>query len=115
MLFVDEGQVVTSAGTAAGIDACLHVVRLEHGAAVANEIARHMVVAPHRNSGQAQFVPMLVDDAADGPDLALLREWALGHLREPLTVADLAGQVHMSRGRSPAGSPRAQGPPPISG
>ena len=96
VLYVDEGQVITSAGTAAGIDACLHVIRLEHGAAVANEIARHMVVAPHRDGGQAQFVPVLVDDAADGPDLAALRDWALGHLREPLTVADLAGQVHMS-------------------
>jgi transcriptional regulator GlxA family with amidase domain len=96
VLYVDEGQVITSAGTAAGIDACLHVIRLEHGAAVANEIARHMVVAPHRDGGQAQFVPLLVDGAADGPDLAALRDWALGHLREPLTVADLAGQVHMS-------------------
>jgi len=96
VLYVDEGQVITSAGTAAGIDACLHVVRLEHGAAVANEIARHMVVAPHRDGGQAQFVPTLVDNAADGPDLAVLRDWALGHLREPLTVADLATHVHMS-------------------
>jgi transcriptional regulator GlxA family with amidase domain len=96
VLYVDEGQVITSAGTAAGIDACLHVIRLEHGAAVANEIARHMVVAPHRDGGQAQFVPMLVDNAAGGPDLAMLRDWALGHLREPLTVADLAAQVQMS-------------------
>jgi transcriptional regulator GlxA family with amidase domain len=96
VLYVDEGQVITSAGTAAGIDACLHVIRLEHGAAVANEIARHMVVAPHRDGGQAQFVPVLVDDTADGPDLASLRDWTLKHLREPLTVADLARQVHMS-------------------
>ncbi len=96
MLYVDEGQVITSAGTAAGIDACLHVIRLEHGAAVANEIARHMVVAPHRDGGQAQFVPLPVDDTTDGPDLAALREWALEHLREPLTVASLARQVHMS-------------------
>jgi transcriptional regulator GlxA family with amidase domain len=96
VLYVDEGQVITSAGTAAGIDACLHVIRLEHGAAVANEIARHMVVAPHRDGGQAQFVPVLMDDAADGPGLATLRDWALEHLREPLTVADLARQVHMS-------------------
>ncbi len=65
VLYVDAGQVITSAGTAAGIDACLHVVRLEHGAAVANELARRMVVAPHRDGGQAQFVPVLVD-AADG-------------------------------------------------
>jgi transcriptional regulator GlxA family with amidase domain len=96
VLYVDEGQVITSAGTAAGIDACLHVIRLEHGAAVANEVARHMVVAPHRDGGQAQFVPVLVDDTTNGPDLAALRDWALGHLREPLTVADLARQMHMS-------------------
>src|SRR5487761_1856876 len=87
VLSVDEGQVITSAGTAAGIDACLHVIRLEHGAAVANEIARHMVVAPHRDGGQAQFVPVLVGDTTDGPDLDSLREWALEPLREPLTVA----------------------------
>jgi transcriptional regulator GlxA family with amidase domain len=96
VLYVDQGQVITSAGTAAGIDACLHVVRLEHGAAVANEIARRMVVAPHRDGGQAQFVPVLVQGAPDGPDLAGLRDWALGHLHEPLTVADLAGRVHMA-------------------
>jgi transcriptional regulator GlxA family with amidase domain len=96
VLYVDAGPVITSAGTAAGIDACLHVIRQEHGAAVANEIARHMVVAPHRDGGQAQFVPVLVDEATDGPDLAALRDWALRHLREPLTVADLARQVHMS-------------------
>jgi len=96
VLYVDEDPVITSAGTAAGIDACLHVIRREHGAAVANKVARHMVVAPHRDGGQAQFVPVLVDDATDGPDLAALRDWALGHLGEPLTVADLARQVHMS-------------------
>jgi transcriptional regulator GlxA family with amidase domain len=96
VLYVDQGRVITSAGTAAGIDACLHVIRLEHGAAVANEVARHMVVAPHRDGGQAQFVPSLVNDSDDGPDLATLRVWALEHLREPLTVADLARQVHMS-------------------
>src|SRR5215472_1577499 len=71
VLYVDQGQVITSAGTAAGIDACLHVVRLEHGAAVANQLARRMVVAPHR----------------DG---------ALSHLYQPITVADLAHRVHMS-------------------
>jgi len=96
VLYVDEGPVISSAGTAAGIDACLHVIRLEHGAAVANKVARHMVVAPHRDGGQAQFVPVLVDDTTGGPDLATLRAWALEHLGEPLTVADLARRVHMS-------------------
>jgi transcriptional regulator GlxA family with amidase domain len=96
VLYVDEGPVITSAGTAAGIDACLHVIRLEHGAAVANQVARHMVVAPHRDGGQAQFVPVLVDDRADGPDLAALRDWALERRRQPLTVADLARQVNLA-------------------
>jgi transcriptional regulator GlxA family with amidase domain len=96
VLYLDEGQVITSAGTAAGIDACLHVLRLEHGAAVANEVARRMVVSPHRDGGQAQFVPVLVDSPDDQADLAALREWALSHLHQPVTVTDLAGQVHMS-------------------
>ena len=96
VLYVDEGDVITSAGTAAGIDACLHVVRLEHGAATANEVARRLVVAPHREGGQAQFVPVPVGAAAGEPDLAALRGWALGHLSEPITVARLAGQLHMA-------------------
>ena len=96
VLYVDEGQVITSAGTAAGIDACLHVVRLEHGAAVANQIARGMVVAPHRDGGQAQFVPVPVDSPGTQGDLAGVRDWALRHLHQPITVADLARRVHMS-------------------
>ena len=96
VLYVDEGQVITSAGTAAGIDACLHVVRLEHGAAVANQIARRMVVAPHRDGGQAQFVPVLVDSPDSQAELAVLREWVQRHLHQPVTVADLARRVHMS-------------------
>jgi transcriptional regulator GlxA family with amidase domain len=96
VLYVDDGQVITSAGTAAGIDACLHLLRLEHGAAVANAVARRMVVPPHRDGGQAQFVPAHVDEADDSANLAALHEWALEHLREPLTVADLAAHALMS-------------------
>src|SRR5215831_10805044 len=96
MLYVDENQVITSAGTAAGIDACLHVVRLEHGAAVANQIARRMVVAPHRDGGQAQFVPASVDSPGSRADLAGVRDWALSHLHQPITVADLAHRIPMS-------------------
>jgi transcriptional regulator GlxA family with amidase domain len=96
VLYVDQGQVITSAGTAAGIDACLHVVRLEHGAAVANQIARRMVVAPHRDGGQAQFVPVLVDSPGSQAELAGLQEWVQCHLHQPVTVADLARRVHMS-------------------
>jgi transcriptional regulator GlxA family with amidase domain len=96
VLYIDAGQVITSAGTAAGIDACLHILRLEHGAAVANAVARRMVVAPHRDGGQAQFVPVLVDRPGDQSGLVGLHDWALDHLHEPITVADLARQVHMS-------------------
>jgi transcriptional regulator GlxA family with amidase domain len=96
VLYVDERQVITSAGTAAGIDACLHVVRLEHGAAVANQLARRMVVAPHRDGGQAQFVPVLVDGPDSQAELAVLHEWVQRHLHQPVTVADLARRVHMS-------------------
>jgi transcriptional regulator GlxA family with amidase domain len=96
VLYIDTGQVITSAGTAAGIDACMHIVRLEHGAAVANAVARRLVVAPHREGGQAQFVPVPVDSPRDQPGLAGLHDWALDHLHEPITVADLARQIHMS-------------------
>ena len=96
VLYVDDGQVITSAGTAAGIDACLHLLRLEHGAAVANAVARRMVVPPHRDGGQAQFVPAHVDDADDSANLASLHAWMLEHLREPLTVDDLAAHTLMS-------------------
>jgi len=97
VLYVDEGQVITSAGTAAGIDACLHIVRLEHGAAVANAIARRMVVAPHRDGGQAQFVPVPAGTVGAQDDLGALRDWVLGHLHQPVTVDDMARQVHMSQ------------------
>jgi transcriptional regulator GlxA family with amidase domain len=96
VLYVDDGQVITSAGTAAGIDACLHLLRLEHGAAVANAVARRMVVPPHRDGGQAQYVPVLIDDAGDPATLAALHEWTLQHLHEPVTVADLAARALMS-------------------
>ena len=83
---------------AAGIDACLHLVRQEHGATVANAIARRMVVPPHRDGGQAQFITPLVeaaDDAADG-GMAAVHTWALAHLDEPITVIDLAARALMS-------------------
>ena len=95
VLYIDDGQVITSAGTAAGIDACLHLVRREHGAAVANAIARRMVVPPHRDGGQAQYVTPLVQDAGED-GLAAGHEWALTHLHEPVTVADLAARALMS-------------------
>jgi transcriptional regulator GlxA family with amidase domain len=89
VLYVDEGRVLTSAGVAAGIDLCLHVVARDHGAAVANTIARRMVVAAQRGGGQAQFVERSVPEpAADG--LGATRAWMLDRLEQPLTVADMA-------------------------
>lgn len=88
VLYVDEGDVLTSAGVAAGIDLCLHLVRGDHGAEAAARIARRMVVAPHRDGGQAQFLHRPLP--AIGTGLAGTCAWALEHLAESLTVADLA-------------------------
>jgi AraC family transcriptional activator FtrA len=95
VLYVDEGDVLTSAGRAAGMDLCLHLVRLDHGTAVANALARTLVVPPHRPGGQAQFIPAAV---AHGRDHALgeVMPWALARLDQPTTVQDLARQARMS-------------------
>jgi len=89
VLYVDEGDVLTSAGVAAGIDLCLHLVRRDHGAEVANAAARQIVVAPHRDGGQAQFVEAPLPPAGER-GLAATRAWAVQRLREPLTVAGMA-------------------------
>ncbi|MFG2866093.1 helix-turn-helix domain-containing protein [Streptomyces sioyaensis] len=95
MLYIDLGDVATSAGTAAGIDLCLHLVRADHGAAHAAHIARHMVMPPHREGGQLQYAASARTDAP--PDsLAAVLEWAVEHLHEPLTVDDLAARVAVS-------------------
>lgn len=94
VLYVDEGRVLTSAGVAAGIDLCLHVVRLDHGADVANAVARRMVVAPHRSGGQAQFVDRPLPPADGG--LEATRAWALERLDRPLTVRELARHAAFS-------------------
>ncbi|WP_426593468.1 DJ-1/PfpI family protein [Cellulomonas sp. McL0617] len=95
VLYVDAGSVITSAGVAAGIDVCLHLLRVDHGAAVANEVARLMVAAPHREGGQAQFIERPVAPVTD-TSLAATRAWALRMLTEPLTVATLAQHAHLS-------------------
>ncbi|EDY43564.1 GlxA family transcriptional regulator [Streptomyces sp. SPB074] len=95
VLFVDDGDVLTSAGVAAGIDLCLHVVRRDHGAAVAADVARHTVVPPHREGGQAQFIARPVP-AEHGDSTARARAWALERLREPLPLHRLAAEVAMS-------------------
>jgi AraC family transcriptional activator FtrA len=97
VLYVDDGDVLTSAGSAAGIDLCLHLVRADHGAAVANGVARRFVVPPHREGGQAQFIEAAV--RPPGPDddgVARSMAFALDRLAAPLTVADLARAARMS-------------------
>ena len=96
VLYVDEGSVCTSAGVAAGIDLCLHLVRRDYGTEEANAIARGMVVAPHRSGGQAQFAEAPVPTVDDG-SLEGTRRWALARLADPLTVDVLARHAAVSR------------------
>lgn len=95
VLFVDDGDVLTSAGLAAGIDLCLHIIRSDHGAQVANTVARYCVVPPWREGGQAQFIDRRLP-VSDHASTAATREWALNHLHEDLTVQRLARHAHMS-------------------
>ncbi|HEV3400828.1 MAG TPA: helix-turn-helix domain-containing protein, partial [Acidimicrobiales bacterium] len=96
VLYVDAGNhILTSAGTAAGIDLCLHVVRTDHGAEVANAVARRMVVPPHRDGGQAQFVDLPVA-GTDDDTLSATLEWMTEHLDLPLSVGQLARRAAMS-------------------
>ncbi len=96
VLYVDDGQVLTSAGTAAAIDLSLHIVRGDHGAQIANLIARRMLVPPHRDGGQTQFAVSPVPTAHDDDPLGSLLTWMIDHLDEPLTVDRLAGLATMS-------------------
>lgn len=95
VLYVDNGQVLTSAGKAAAIDLCLHLIRKDLGAREANTAARRLVVPPHRDGGQAQFVPAPVP-SAEGHPLSELFGWASRRLDQPLTVEDLARQANLS-------------------
>lgn len=95
-LYIDDGDILTSAGVTAGVDLCLHIIRSDHGAAVANERARALVAPPRRAGGQAQFVARL-RPADSGETLAPVREWMLGNLTQRYTLDELAHQAHMSR------------------
>lgn len=98
VLFVESGpdnHILTSAGSAAGLDACLHLVRRDHGVEVANTVARRLVVAPQRSGGQAQFIPQPVAAATDDA-LGPVLDWATDNLVEPLTVDDLAARALMA-------------------
>ncbi|ADI03899.1 transcriptional activator FtrA [Streptomyces bingchenggensis BCW-1] len=94
-LYIDLGDIATSAGTAAGIDLCLHLARTDHGAAHAAQIARHMVMPPHREGGQLQYA---APPRADRPpeSLAPILDWATERLHEPFTTSDLAAQANIS-------------------
>ncbi|MFC9325607.1 DJ-1/PfpI family protein [Kitasatospora sp. NPDC057015] len=96
VLYVDSGAVVTAAGTAAGIDVCLHLVRKDHGAEVAARVARRMVVASHREGGQAQFAEHPVGRAPSDDPIGTAMTYALEGLRRRLTVDELAGVAHLS-------------------
>jgi transcriptional regulator GlxA family with amidase domain len=95
-LYRFEGEIITSAGTAAGIDACLQLVRREHGPAVANRIARRMVVPPHRDGGQRQYIDAPVPEADSAATLKLLLVWMEEHLSHQHSVDSLAAQANLS-------------------
>jgi AraC family transcriptional activator FtrA len=97
VLYVDDGDILTAAGSAASIDLCLHVIRHDLGAEVANRVARDMVVAPYRDGGQAQYIDAPVPDR-EGSDLFVdTMKWMRSHLDQALTVDDLARRSAMSR------------------
>jgi transcriptional regulator GlxA family with amidase domain len=96
-LWVDLDDVVTSAGTAAALDCCVHLVRRDHGADVANRLARRLVIAPHRSGDQSQYIerPVTSTDAPD--ELGSALDWARRHLDQPIGVDELAARAHLSR------------------
>lgn len=95
VLYVQEGRIWTSAGTAAAIDLCLELVRQDHGAAIANEIARRMVTPPHRDGGQAQYIGT-TEVAADGDPLGDVLAWARTNLQHEVSISDLAVRAGVS-------------------
>ncbi len=97
VLYVDEGRIITSAGTAAALDCCLHLLRRVCGTQAANRVARRLVVAPHRAGGQAQFIEEPVPTSPTGDRLGAVLAWAGAHLDQPLAIATLARRAAMSR------------------
>ncbi|MEU9373342.1 helix-turn-helix domain-containing protein [Streptomyces sp. NPDC048255] len=95
VLFVDDGDILTSAGVAAGVDLCLYMIRQDHGAAVANRAARLCVVPPWRDGGQAQYIDRPVPEPTVATTTAT-RAWALERLGEPIALAELAAHARMS-------------------
>ncbi|TDC82250.1 helix-turn-helix domain-containing protein [Actinomadura sp. 7K507] len=95
VLYIDDGDILTSAGTAAGLDLCLHVVRADHGAAVAGALAKRLVMPAHRPGGQAQYIDAGTP-VQDADELGPLLDWARQHLNEPLTIAALASRANVT-------------------
>ena len=95
VFYVDDGDIMSSVGRAAGLDLCVHIVRKDFGAEVANDVARRLVTPAHREGGQAQFIPRPV--WPEGGPLVELRAWIRDHLDQDLTIADLSAKARMSR------------------
>ena len=115
VLFIDQGQLLTSAGAASAIDLCLHLIRSDHGVGLSNQVARRLVAAAYRSAGQAQYVPRSVPDPL-GEDFADTREWALQHIGEKITLNDLAATAGSVRAHlSPAASSKTPAIRPCSG
>ena len=96
MLYIDEGQVLTAAGSAAGIDLCLHVVRRDFGPDAANSVARRLVVPPHREGGQAQFIERPMPREREARRLAPVLDWLEANLDRTVSLADMAARAGMS-------------------
>jgi AraC family transcriptional activator FtrA len=95
-LYVDDGDVLTSAGCAAGLDLCIHLVRRDHGAAVANAVARRLVISPHREGGQAQYIEGPVVADPDDDRIGASMAWMLENLHRAITLESVAARAHMS-------------------
>lgn len=96
VLYLDHGDVLTSAGTASGLDACLHLVRTRLGADAANKVARSLVIAPHREGGQAQYIERPLPPRPDDDAISRVMDWAGQHLADPLSIEVMAAAAHMS-------------------
>ncbi|MFC7549610.1 helix-turn-helix domain-containing protein [Plantactinospora sp. GCM10030261] len=96
VLYVDDGDVLTSAGNAAGLDLCVHLIRKDFGPSAANAVARRLVIPPHREGGQAQFIEAPVAVDVDDDRIAQSMSWAMSRLDRPIAVDDLARHAHMS-------------------
>lgn len=97
VLYIEDGNVFTSAGAAAAIDCCLHILRQDHGADVANQVARRMVVAPHRSGGQVQYIEKPLPRNIDSDRLEPAITWAVNNLVKPINLDEMASKANMSR------------------